>query len=128
MHTTDSTTNGGAGESPTIAEQLSSRAEACATYEEFRARLEEDGIWVNDAAAQAVFDSMHRTDELNLDDLDAVVGGYASTRDAAPEFVTLTCDFCGSIVIPKASARSGSATCPKCGRPGCIAPLIAGSE
>lgn len=122
MHTTDS-----AGENPAIADQLSARAEACATYEEFRKRLEDDGIWVNDAAARAVFDSMHRTDELDLDELDAVAGGYTAW-DAAPEFVTLTCERCGSIVVPKPSSRPGGATCPKCGRPGAVVSLSAGSE
>lgn len=125
MRTTDRATGGGGAENPTIADQLSSRAEACATYEEFRTRLEDDGIWVNDAAARAVFDSMHLADELDLDELDAVAGGYTAW-DATPEFVTLTCEWCGSIVVPKPSVRSEKATCPKCGRPGAIAPLTAG--
>lgn len=119
MHTYDS-----AGENPTIADQLSTRAEACATYEEFRTRLEDDGIWVNDSAARTVFDSMHCTDELDLDDLDTVVGGYT----AAPEFVTLTCDYCGSIVVPKPLSNPNGATCPKCGRPGSIVTMSPGSE
>lgn len=61
--------------SDTIMSAVLAKARTCATYADLTALFEENGIWLNDAALQSVWSSLHREETLSLSELEGVAGG-----------------------------------------------------